>query len=133
MTLTIFWIVVAAFVFAALILDEPIFIENKIWPRFNFVGLSFFPFIFLRIDRDVDEPLIRHEMIHWYRTKKFLAIPWFLFYGANFLFNVFRYKFDFYEAYRNGYEEIVARDNANNEDYLPDHLEVLVKEQAKKI
>jgi len=67
----------------------------------NYVGLSFWPFIFLK-NNDLKEDiyLVNHERIHLKQQKELLIIPFYIIYIAEWLVRSVWY-FDFYKAYQN--------------------------------
>jgi hypothetical protein len=74
--------------------------------------------IFFKDKKDMqNEVLINHELIHHEQVKEltpFLFLPIYL---GNYLFNLFRYKFDKDKAYRNILLEKEAYRNENNHEY----------------
>lgn len=84
----------------------------------NYVGLSLWPFIFLK-DQELknDQVLINHERIHLQQQKELLILPFYLFYIAEWLLRSILYL-DFYRAYQNISFEREAYFNEKNLNYL---------------
>ncbi|HSD14859.1 MAG TPA: hypothetical protein VLB74_09450 [Flavobacterium sp.] len=77
-----------------------ILVIKKLTPR-GFRGITLFPFILLthKEDRE-DKVIINHEMIHIRQQLELLIIPFFLWYGIEFLFRLVQFK-NRHLAYRN--------------------------------
>lgn len=84
----------------------------------GYVGLAVFPFIFLK-DRKFkdDEVLMNHEYIHLKQQLEFLIIPFFIWYGIEFLIRIYQYK-NKYLAYKNISFEREAFCNESDAKYL---------------
>lgn len=84
----------------------------------NYVGLSLWPFIFLK-HRELkkDQVLINHERIHLRQQQELLIVPFYLFYIAEWLLRSILYL-DFYRAYQNISFEREAYFNEKNLNYL---------------
>jgi hypothetical protein len=94
-----------------------IFISKYIVPK-GFVGITLFPFIFLKKkDLKQDPFLINHEKIHLKQQKELLIIFFYLFYGLEWLIKMFTYK-NSYLTYQNLSFEREAYQNENNLLYL---------------
>lgn len=76
-----------------------IVVLRKIFP-YSYVGLSLWPFIFLR-DRSLlsDQVLINHERIHQRQQLEMLLLPFYLWYLGEWILHWVRLG-DPYEAYR---------------------------------
>jgi hypothetical protein len=86
----------------------------------NYVGLSFWPFIFLKNDAlKNDSFLINHEKIHIEQQKELLIVPFYVFYITEWLIRSLLY-FDSYRAYQNISFEREAYINEKNLEYLQD-------------
>ncbi|MGH2665670.1 hypothetical protein [Flavobacterium sp.] len=84
----------------------------------GFRGITLFPFIILvnRKDRE-DAVMLNHERIHISQQIEMLVIPFFFWYGTEFLFRWIQYK-DKHLAYRNISFEREAYANEKNLSYL---------------
>ncbi|MEO8933250.1 MAG: hypothetical protein ABI295_03000 [Xanthomarina sp.] len=94
-----------------------IVISKYLVPK-QFLGLSIWPFIFLRnkaLKQDV--VLINHERIHMKQQKELLILPFFILYIVEFLIRFIQYK-TWHLAYRNISFEREAYKNENDLDYL---------------
>lgn len=77
-----------------------ILIFKHVIPK-QFIGLTIWPFVFLKSkDLKKDPILINHEAIHLKQQLELLIVPFFLWYGVEFLLRLVQYK-DWYTAYRN--------------------------------
>jgi len=84
----------------------------------GYVGLTFFPFVFLKDNKfKEDKVLINHEWIHLKQQLELLIIPFFLWYGIEFLARLQQYK-NWHLAYRNISFEREAYCNESNVKYL---------------
>ena len=84
----------------------------------NYVGLSFWPFIFLKnTTLKEDTVLINHEKIHLHQQRELLVIPFYIFYMVEWLLRTI-YYFDSYKAYKNISFEREAYHNEKNLGYL---------------
>ncbi len=94
-----------------------ILISKHIVPK-GFVGLTLFPFIFLkRKDLKHNAELINHEKIHLKQQQELLIIFFYLFYGLEWSIKLIKYKNGFL-AYKNLSFEREAYMNENNLYYL---------------
>ncbi|RBA29408.1 hypothetical protein [Flavobacterium tibetense] len=67
----------------------------------GFRGFTFFPFVFLSDGKDkLNDSLLNHERIHIRQQLELLVIPFFLWYGIEFLVRMIQYK-NRREAYYN--------------------------------
>ncbi len=83
----------------------------------NYVGLSFWPFIFLKNDSlKTDIVLINHEKIHLKQQLELLILPFYLFYVAEWLVRSLFYL-SFYHGYQNISFEREAYANEHNLNY----------------
>ncbi|AOW20393.1 hypothetical protein [Urechidicola croceus] len=94
-----------------------IIISKHIIPD-KFVGLTIFPFIFLK-NKDLkgNRTLVNHEKIHLKQQLELLWVPFFLWYSVEFLIKLIIYK-NWHEAYRNISFEKEAYQNESNFNYL---------------
>ncbi|MBD0852533.1 hypothetical protein [Maribacter arenosus] len=84
----------------------------------NYVGLSLWPFIFLKNDTlKKDKYLINHERIHLQQQKELLIIPFYILYISEWLLRSL-YYFDSYKAYQNLSFEREAYINEKNLEYI---------------
>ena len=84
----------------------------------GFRGLTVFPFVFLKDEKDKDDlVVVRHERIHIKQQIELLIIPFFLWYGIEFLLRWMQYKNRF-TAYRNICFEREAYANEKDPGYL---------------
>lgn len=99
--------------------EQMIFVFKHLFYR-NYVGLSIWPFIFLKnIELKKDLVLINHEKIHLQQQKELLIIPFYLFYFFEWMVHSIRYM-DFYKGYQNISFEREAYFNEKNLEYLSD-------------
>ncbi|SDQ05267.1 hypothetical protein [Flagellimonas zhangzhouensis] len=84
----------------------------------NYVGLSLWPFIFLKEDSlKADEVLINHERIHLKQQQELLILPFYLLYVSEWLLRTVMYL-DSYRAYQNISFEREAYANEKDMEYL---------------
>jgi hypothetical protein len=84
----------------------------------NYVGLSLWPFIFLKSGNlKEDDILINHEKIHLRQQQELLILPFYVLYLSEWLFRTIWYM-DSYRAYQNISFEREAYANENRLDYL---------------
>ncbi|MBA4153761.1 MAG: hypothetical protein C0512_05385 [Flavobacterium sp.] len=84
----------------------------------GFRGLTLFPFVFLKHHGDKHNAvLLNHERIHIRQQIELLIIPFFLWYGLEFLYKWIKYK-DRNLAYRNICFEREAYQNEKNLYFL---------------
>lgn len=84
----------------------------------NYVGLSLWPFIFLKeSDLRRDHVLINHEKIHLRQQRELLIIPFYIIYFLEWLFHSLRFM-NFYQGYQNISFEREAYINEKDLDYL---------------
>ncbi len=94
-----------------------IIVFRRIFP-YSYVGLSVWPFIFLR-DRDLmgDQILINHERIHQRQQLEMLLLPFYIWYLTEWLYRWVRCG-DPYQAYRDISFEREAYSQEANPAYL---------------
>lgn len=86
----------------------------KIKPKwFKYSGISLYP-IAIFIKKNGSKKLINHELIHWQQQKEMLCIFFYIWYGIEYLINIFIYQ----NAYKKLSHEQEAYDNDQNMDYL---------------
>ena len=84
----------------------------------GFRGITIFPFVLLRNQTDVSNLIIlNHERIHIRQQLELLILPFFIWYGVEFLIRLLILK-DKIQAYRNISFENEAYLNENNLTYL---------------
>ena len=84
----------------------------------GFRGFTFFPFVFLSEEKDKsNDSLLNHERIHIRQQLELLVIPFFLWYGIEFLVRMIQYK-NRREAYYNISFERESYVNEKDLDYL---------------
>ncbi|HJD86207.1 MULTISPECIES: hypothetical protein [Empedobacter] len=86
--------------------------------RKNFIGITIFPFIFLR-DKKLknDTVLINHETIHIIQQLELLVVFFYPFYLIEYMIRLVQYR-DQHKAYRNISFEREAYANDHNLNYL---------------
>lgn len=94
-----------------------IFISKYLVPK-SYSGITIFPFVFLKHKGlKKDEALLNHENIHLKQQLELLIVPFYMFYGVEFLVRYVQYK-NWQEAYRNISFEREAFSNQSNFNYL---------------
>lgn len=95
-----------------------LFIVNKHILRKGFVGITLWPFIVMKHKglRE-DAVFINHESIHLRQQLELLILPFFVWYGLEYLVRLIQYK-NRYTAYRNISFEREAYSNEENLAYL---------------
>ncbi|NUY81835.1 hypothetical protein HUK80_13085 [Flavobacterium sp. MAH-1] len=84
----------------------------------GFVGLTLFPFVLLGSEKGRDNAvLLNHERIHLFQQRELLVLPFFLWYGFEYLLRLIQYR-DRKLAYRNICFEREAYANEKSPDYL---------------
>ncbi len=93
-------------------------IINKYLIPKGYRGMTVFPFVFLSNRNEVDfSILLNHERIHLRQQLELLVLPFFVWYGIDFLVKLIRYR-DKSKAYRNIVFEREAYENEKDLDYL---------------
>lgn len=80
----------------------------------GFAGITIWPFIFIRTGKPLTPDLINHERIHGRQQIEMLIIPFFLWYGLEWLYRILTTK----NAYRNISFEREAYANDDDPLYL---------------
>lgn len=84
----------------------------------GFGGIAIFPFVILRTKAHAqDEAYLNHEKIHIRQQMELLVLPFFVWYGIEYLIRFLRYK-DKVKAYRTISFEKEAYANEKNAGYL---------------
>ncbi len=94
-----------------------ILISKYLVPK-GYTGVTVYPFVFLKYHKlKTDEVLINHEYIHLKQQLELLVIPFYMFYGFEFLIRLLQYR-QWKTAYRNISFEREAYINEDNLEYL---------------
>lgn len=93
-------------------------IVNKFLLRKRFVGVTLWPFIVMK-HRALEEDVVfmNHERIHLKQQQELLVLPFFVWYGIEYLIRLIQYR-DRYRAYRNISFEREAYDKEADLEYL---------------
>ncbi|RXR20476.1 hypothetical protein EQG63_00670 [Flavobacterium amnicola] len=84
----------------------------------GFRGITFYPFVFLVDKNDKQNPrFVNHERIHIRQQIEMLVLPFFIWYGLEFLVRLVQYK-NRRTAYHNISFEREAYQNEKDPDYL---------------
>ena len=84
----------------------------------GFRGLTFYPFVFMVNEEDkFNDVFINHEKIHIRQQLELLIVPFFVWYGLEYLFRLLQYK-DKKKAYYNISFEREAYVNEKDLNYL---------------
>ena len=93
-------------------------IISKYFVPKGYLGMTIFPFVFLKFKRLKDETvLINHEKIHLRQQLELLILPFYIFYVFEFLIRLFQYK-NWHLAYKNISFEREAYANESDLNYL---------------
>lgn len=93
-------------------------IFNKIIPFKGFKAVNLFGYLFIRDGVTVDYKLLLHESIHTAQMKELLYVPFYILYLLEWIKNLFAYRFNGRQAYRNISFEVEAYQHENEKDYL---------------
>ena len=94
-----------------------VIVAKYLIPR-GFSGITIFPFIFLKEERDVlNKSIIQHEKIHIKQQLELMILPFFIWYGMEYFFRILQYK-NIHTAYRNISFEREAYANESQKDFL---------------
>lgn len=92
-------------------------VSKHLVPKY-FIGLTIWPYIFISHKKHkLNKVLINHERIHLQQQKELLVIPFFIWYGLEYLIRLIQYKNRFI-AYQNISFEREAYSNERNLSYL---------------
>ncbi|MCL9804618.1 hypothetical protein NAT51_03735 [Flavobacterium amniphilum] len=84
----------------------------------GFRGITFYPFVIMTDKKDKQNPVfVNHEHIHIKQQLELLVIPFFIWYGIEFMIRLIQYK-NRHKAYRNICFEREAYANEKDLDYL---------------
>lgn len=89
----------------------------KWFPPNGFVAIMLLRWLIVREGCRISERLIRHETIHMKQQREMLYLPFFLWYGIEFLFRLCQYR-NWSNAYRNISFEREAYTNDKDTNYL---------------
>ena len=93
-------------------------IVNKYLIPKGYRGMTLFPFVFLSSRHTADfSVLVNHERIHLRQQLELLVLPFFVWYGIDYLVKLIRYR-DKSKAYRSIVFEREAYENEKDLDYL---------------
>lgn len=108
-----------------------IVINKRFVPK-GYAGISLFPFVVLaKAEYKENKVLINHEAIHIQQQKELLVLPFFIWYGLNYLYNLFKYK-NHREAYHNIIFEREAYGNQYDLEYLKNRKRYAFKKYLKR-
>lgn len=94
-----------------------ILISKYLVPK-GYIGITIFPFVFLKsVSLKKNRVLINHEKIHLRQQLELIIIPFYIFYGIEFIFRLIQHK-NWHLAYRNISFEREAYQNELNFNYL---------------
>ncbi|MBO6881521.1 hypothetical protein [Winogradskyella sp.] len=94
-----------------------ILVSKYIVPK-GYIGITIFPFVFLKYDAlRGNTVLVNHEKIHLRQQLEMLIVPFFVFYGIEFLLRLFKCR-NWNLAYRNISFEREAFRNEKDLNYL---------------
>lgn len=93
-------------------------ITSKLLVPKGFLAITIWPFIFVRHEglKEIDS-LINHERIHLKQQLELLILPFYIWYGIEYLVHYLKLK-DSIQAYKRISFEREANDNENNLSYL---------------
>ena len=95
-----------------------IFIVTKYLTPKGYQGMTVYPFIFMREEKNKEDfVFVNHESIHLRQQLELLILPFFIWYILEFMFRWIQFK-DFDLAYRNISFEREAYQNEKNLTYL---------------
>lgn len=93
-------------------------VRTKFLNKSNIIGITIYPFIFIRENYlDDASVLINHEKIHLEQQKELLILPFFIWYGVEYLIRRIKGESK-NNSYLNLLFEQEAYLNENNENYL---------------
>ncbi len=83
----------------------------------GYAAMAIFPFVFFKYTNYINPTILNHEKIHIRQQIELLILPFYIWYGIEFLKNWIKYK-DKKKAYYNISFEVEAYKNENNLNYL---------------
>lgn len=108
-------------------------IRNSIIPFKGYAAINLFGILFARKDAVISDEVINHESIHTAQMKEMLYIPFYIWYGIEYLCK--RWNLTQKEAYRAISFEREAYNNESNLNYLKDRKHYnwfnLIKEEIQ--
>lgn len=94
-----------------------ILVSKYIVPK-GYAGIALFPFVFVKYAQlKHDKVFVNHERIHLKQQAELLILPFFIWYGLEFLVRYGQYK-NWYQAYRNISFERESYQNEYHIEYL---------------
>lgn len=93
-------------------------IYAKHFPPKGYKAITLGSVIIVRKPNHLDTTDYNHECIHWEQYKELLIVFFWVLYVLNFIFNMFRYKFNWHTAYKNICFENEAYYNQFDIDYI---------------
>ncbi|MFK7048608.1 MULTISPECIES: hypothetical protein [Flavobacterium] len=94
------------------------FIVSKYLTPRGFHGITFFPFVFIRDEKNKEDVyFINHESIHIRQQKEMLIVLFFVWYGLEYLFRLLQFR-NQHKAYYNISFEREAYKKEKDLDYL---------------
>lgn len=94
-----------------------VFVIKYLTPK-GFRGITIFPFVFLSREEDREDPvMLNHERIHIRQQIEMLLLPFFIWYGAEYLLRLLKHK-NYHQAYRSISFEREAYSNEKDLHYL---------------
>ena len=96
----------------------PMIIYSKFLVPKGFLGITLFPFVFLRSKQlKTNVTLVNHELIHLRQQLELLVLPFYIWYGLEYVLRFLKYR-NHQEAYRNICFEREAYSKENDLEYL---------------
>ena len=92
-------------------------VRNKIFPFCGYKAINLFGILFCKKDAVIGSVDINHERIHTKQMTELLFIPYYIWYGVEYLIRLLRY-WNPRKAYKNICFEREAYVNENNMEYL---------------
>lgn len=94
-----------------------ILVSKYLVPK-GYIGITLFPFVFVKhAQLKLNKVFVNHERIHLKQQLELLILPFFIWYGFEFLLRYSQCK-NWHEAYRNISFEREAYENEADLDYL---------------
>ena len=88
-------------------------VRNNIIPFGSYIAINLFGILFCKKDAVIDGIVINHEKIHTAQMKEMLYIPYYIWYGIEYLIRLVHYRNN-KQAYRSIRFEIEAYANERN-------------------
>lgn len=93
-------------------------IYNNVIPFKGFKAINLFSVVFARKDVPMCKYNINHELIHTAQMKELYYIPFYILYLTEWVYRLFKTKFNFKQAYKEISFEKEAYNNERNFKYL---------------